>query len=249
MSEDPTEIAQPLTNQWFATTHWTVVLTAQGSPSPAAVEALEHLCRNYWGALYAYVRRSGRAPADAADLTQAFFARFLEKEFLKDVDRNKGKFRSFLLKTLNHFLADDWRHAHAQKRGGSQPRLSINTEEWETRFGGELATQATPESAFDRRWALALFDRALEKLRNESVQVGKKREFELLKEFLSRPSQDGAYSTIAEQLGLDESVVAVRVHRLRRRYGQLVREEVAQTVAHPDEVEDELRHLLTILSS
>ena len=224
-------------------------MAAKGTASPGAAAALERLCKTYWGALYAYVRRSGRAPADAADLTQSFFARFLEKQFLKDVDREKGKFRSFLLKTLNHFLADDWRQAHTQKRGGLQPKLSINSEEWESRFGHELTTETTPEQLFERRWAMALFDQALNRLREESVQSGKAPEFELLKQFLSQPSRGRAYAGIARQLGLEEGAVAVRVHRLRRRYGQLVREEVAQTVADRNEVEEELRHLLGVLSA
>lgn len=248
MSEDARETAQPLTNQRFATTHWTVVLAAKETASPDATAALEKLCGAYWGALYAYVRHSGRSPADAADLTQAFFARFLEKQFLKEVDREKGRFRSFLLKSLNHFLADEWRQARAQKRGGSLARLSIDTADWENRFGHELATETTPERLFERRWAMALFDRALNRLRNESVQSGKEPEFDLLKQFLSQPSGEGAYAGIAEQFDVEEGAIAVRVHRLRRRYGQLVREEVAQTVASPDEIEEELRHLLAVLS-
>ncbi|MCW5555414.1 MAG: sigma-70 family RNA polymerase sigma factor [Verrucomicrobiae bacterium] len=248
MSEAEHQPAAPPTNQRFATTHWTVVLTAKGMASPDAAEALEHLCRAYWPALYAYVRREGHAPADAADLTQAFFARFLEKQFLQDVDRAKGKFRSFLLKTLNHFLADEWRHAHAQKRAGSHPALSINAEEWESRFGQELVSELTPEKLFERRWALALFDQALARLRAESGQAGKGVQFDLLKEFLSSGADEGAYARVAGQLGISPGAVAVQVHRLRKRYGELVREEVSHTVSEPGEVEEELRHLLGVLS-
>lgn len=232
----------------FATTHWSVVLAAKDPASPDAAEALENLCRTYWGALYAYARRRGHSPADAADLTQAFFARFLEKRFLRNVDRSKGKFRSFLLKTLHDFLVDEWRHAHAEKRGGTRPLISIDTEEWESRYAHELASDTTPESLFERRWAMALFDQALTRLRAESVEAGKAREFDLLKEFLSSPSSDEAYAPVAGKLGLSEGAVAVQVHRLRKRCGQLVREEVAHTVAHPDEVEEEMRHLLDVLS-
>ena len=248
MTAPEQQLAAPLTDQRFASTHWSVVLAAQGPESPDAAEALERLCRTYWGALYAYARRRGHSPADAADLTQAFFARFLEKQFLKDVDRRKGKFRSFLLKALNHFLADEWRHAHAEKREGAHAMISINAEEWETRYGHELASDLTPEKLFERRWALALFDQALAQLRDESVRAGNGRQFELLKDFLSSPTGEGAYATAAAELGLSPATIAVQVHRLRRRYGELVRNEVAQTVVNPAEVEGELRHLLDVLS-
>jgi len=240
--------APPLTSQGFTSTHWSVVLSAQAPDSPDTVAALERLCRTYWPALYAYVRREGHPPADAEDLTQSFFARFLEKRFLQDVNRDKGRFRSFLLKTLNHFLADEWRHARAEKQGGSRPVISINAEEWETRYGHELSSDETPERLFERRWAMALFDQALRRLGEECVRADKGRQFDLLKEFLSSPSNDGAYADAAMKLGLSERAVAVQVHRLRRRYGALVREEVAHTVAGPEEVEEELHHLLDVLS-
>jgi len=247
MSEGEHQVPPPLTNQRFVTTHWSVVLASKASDARDADEALEQLCRTYWGALYGYIRRAGHPPADAADLTQAFFARFLEKEFIQDVDRQKGKFRSFLLKTLNHFLADEWRHAHAEKRAGSHPAISINAEDWETRFGHELASDLTPEKLFERRWAMALFEQALARVREESVQAGKGAQFELLKDFLSSASSDGAYATVANQLSVNPGTVAVLVHRLRKRYGELVREEIAHTVSSPDEVEAELRHLLGVL--
>jgi len=236
-----------MTDQGFATTHWTVVLGARESGSPDAEAALEALCRSYWGALYAYVRRSGRSPADAADLTQAFFVSFLERCSLKAVDPSKGKFRSFLLKALNHFLADEWRRDHALKRGGSHTRLSLDTEDWESRFGRDLRSEQTPELLFERRWALALFARALDRLRVEFTGAGRSEEFDHLKEFLTQPSHKGAYSAVATQLGMEEGAVSVRVHRLRKRYRELVREEVARTVSTPGEVEEELRHLLAVL--
>jgi RNA polymerase sigma-70 factor (ECF subfamily) len=248
MSEAESQPAAPLTNQRFATTHWSVVLTAQSPASPDAGEALEQLCRTYWGALYAYVRRAGHPPADAADLTQAFFARFLERDFLHAVNRQKGKFRSFLLKTLNHFLADEWRRAHAQKRAGAHPVLSIHAEDWETRHGHELTSDATPEKLFERRWALTLFGQALTRLRGEFHRAGKTAQFEVLKEFMSSASDDGAYAAAAAKLGINPGTVAVQVHRLRKRYGELVREEVAHTVSDPGEVEGELRHLLVVLN-
>ena len=249
MSKDEQSEVPPLTGQWFATTHWTVVLSAQDVNSPEAQAALERLCRTYWPALYAYVRREGHPPADAADLTQAYFARFFEKQFLNDVDRSKGRFRSFLLKTLNHFIVDEWRRAHAQKRGGSHSVISINVDDWETRCAHELSSDVTPEKLFDRRWAMMLFEKALARLEEDSARTGKAREFELLKPFLSNPSGDGAYAEAAVELGIAERAVAVQVHRLRKRYGQMVREEVAQTVASPDEIEAELKHLLDVLSN
>jgi len=248
MADTTSAIRSPQTGQSFATTHWTVVLTAQKLDSPQVAAALERLCQTYWGAIYAYLRRSGRAPADAADLTQAFFARFLEKRFLDDVDRQKGRFRSFLLKALNHFLADEWRAAHALKRGGAHVQLSIDTADWESRFGHELKSEANPEHLFERRWAMLVFDRALNRMRVEFVESGREEEFERLKEFLTQPSRDGDYAGAAAELELEEGAVAVRVHRLRRRFGQLVRAEVAQTVATPGEVAEELRHLLAVLS-
>lgn len=248
MAEAEHQLAASPTNQQFATTHWSIVLSARSASSPGAAEAIEQLCRIYWPALYAYVRRTGRSPDDAADLTQAFFARFLQKQFLQEVDRRKGKFRSFLLKTLNHFLADEWRHAHALKRGGGQSLISMNTTEWETRFGEELASDATPEKLFERRWALALFDKALTRLRDESLHAGHGRQFDLLKDFLSSASDETACAEVAAKLGIGPGNLAVQVHRLRKRYGELVREEVARTVSAPFEVEEELRHLLAVLS-
>ena len=231
----------------FATTHWSVIVGAGDSASPEVDASLEKLCRTYWPAIYAYVRRQGRSRSEAADLTQSYFARFLQKQYLKDVDRSKGKFRSFLLKSLNHFLVDEWRRDRAQKRGGSQLALSLDTEDWEKNFGHELKSDITPEKLFERRWALALFDEALSRLRDELVKSGKEREFDLLKEFLGQSSTDGSYSDAAGKLGLNENTVAVRVHRLRRRYAQLVREEVARTVVGTDDIDTELNHLLNVI--
>lgn len=232
----------------LATTHWSVVLAAQRQDSSEAARAMEELCRTYWPALYAYLRREGHEPADAEDLTQAFFERFLEKRFIDDVDRQKGKFRSFLLKALNHFLADEWRRAHTEKRGGRCPVISINAAEWETRYGAELISDQTPAASYERRWALTLFEQALAELRREFSQAGKQSQFELLKEFLSSPTGDGAYDRAAAHLNVDPGAVALLVHRLRKRYGELVRQEVAHTVADPTEVEEEMRHLLAVLS-
>jgi len=248
MSSNTSNSEAPKTNQWFEATHWTVILGAKDEESPAAKSALEKLCRTYWGALYAYIRRSGRSPADAADLTQAFLTRFLEKRFLQHVERDKGKFRTFLLKCLNHFLAEEWRHAHTSKRGGHHPQVSMNTDDWERRYAEEMTIEASPEHLYDRGWATALFGRALERVQEEAARAGKAREFELLGEFLSTPSEAGSYAEVARQLGVSEQTVAVQVHRLRRRFGELVRELVSETVSAQGEVEEELRYLLEILT-
>ena len=231
----------------FVTTHWSVIVGAGDPASPEVDASLEKLCRTYWPAIYAYIRRQGRSRSEASDLTQSYFARFLQKQYLNDVHRSKGKFRSFLLKSLNHFLVDEWRRDHALKRGGSQLALSIDTDDWEKNFGHELKSDITPEKLFERRWTLMLFEEAMSRLRDELVDSGKEREFDLLKEFLGQSSTDGSYSVAAVKLGLTEKTVAVRVHRLRRRYAQLVREEVASTVVETDEIDAELNHLLNVI--
>jgi RNA polymerase sigma-70 factor (ECF subfamily) len=248
MSEQEHPVVAALPDQRFATTHWSVVLAAQDPGSPDAAEALETLCQTYWGTIYVYARHRGHSPDDAADLTQGFFAHFLDRHLVDHADRNRGGFRSFLLRTFNHFQVDEWRRAHAEKRGGAHPVLSINADEFEAKYGRELSTDLTPEKVFERRWAIALFDRALTRLDEECVAAGKARQFDLLKEFLSSASSKGAYAAAAGQLGLPLEAVAVQVHRLRRRYGKLVREEVAHTVAGPEDVDEELHHLLDVLS-
>jgi len=229
------------------TTQWTVVLVAREATSRNAAAALEHLCRTYWAALYAYARHRGRSAADAGDLTQAFFARFLEKRFSSGVKRRQEKCRSYFLKAFNHFLADEWRRVDARNRAGTFQVISISTDEWESRYERDPASDATPEDFFERRWARALFDHALARLRHEVEQAGKYREFDLLKEFISPRREVRAYAAAARNLGLSEAAVAVHVHRFRKRYGQLVRDEVARTVGNADEVEEELSHLLDIL--
>jgi RNA polymerase sigma factor (sigma-70 family) len=232
----------------FATTHWSLVLSAGDQPSPQAVDALEKLCRAYWLPIYAFVRRQGRSPHDAQDLTQEFFARLLEKKSLAVADPARGRFRSFLLASLKHFLANEWDKARAQKRGGGQILIPIDAADAETKHGLDPADPATAEKIYERRWALALLDQVLRRLREEYVRDGREKLFEQLKPTLTEASRTVPYAEIAARLGTSEGAVKVAVHRLRQRYRELLRTEIADTVAGPDEVEDEIRNLFAALA-
>lgn len=227
----------------FATTHWSVVLAAGGERSPEAHQALATLCETYWYPLYAYVRRRGYAAEDAQDLTQAFFAALLEKVYLRAADRERGRFRSFLLTALKRFLSKEWDRAHAQKRGGTHGPISLDVQSGETRYSLEPSHDWTPERIYERRWALTLLDQVMARLRQRYVADGKEQLFDLLKAFLTGESGAPPYSQAAAELAMTEGAVKVAVHRLRRRYRELLRSEIAQTVAHPGEVDDELRFL------
>jgi len=246
MSKPEQQLATPLPDQRFATTHWSVVLTAQGPGSPYATEALEKLCRTYWYPLYAYVRRRGHSVEDAQDLTQEFFAHLIEKHWLAEADRGKGRFRTFLLTALNHFIAKEWRRSRAVKRGGGRVLVSLD-DTAEARYAQEAASNLTPEKIYDRRWALSLFDRALSRLREQYVAAGKTSLYDHLKGALSADPGEGGYARLGRELDLSPGAVAVAVHRLRQHYRQQVREEVAHTVDSPDDVEDEIRSLLAAL--
>jgi len=226
-----------------------VVLTAGRTDTTRAREALARLCQTYWYPLYAYVRHRGHSPEDAQDLTQEFFARLLEKNTLGRVTRGRGKFRSFLLGTMNHFLVDEWKRASAQKRGGGQPVLSLDAHDAETRFGREPVDKVTPERLFEQNWALALLDTVYHRLRREYETSGRGHLFDTLKFSLTGDRSTMPYAELAKRLGLTENTVKVTVHRLRQRYRELLREEVAQTVASPGEVEEELRGLFRALAS
>ena len=230
----------------FATTHWSIVLAAGQSPSTDAGAALEELCRIYWRPLYAFVRRQGREPEEARDLTQEFLAHLLRRDDFSRVAPDKGRFRSFLLTALSHFLANDWTRARRLKRGGGIPPLSIerDAEEWLAR---EPAHLDTPERAYDRRWALTLLERALHRLRTESVTHGRGDVFEALEGALGGDRAEGGLDAVGERLGLSVGAVKTALHRLRRRYGELLRECVAETVERPDQVEGELMDLLQAL--
>jgi RNA polymerase sigma-70 factor (ECF subfamily) len=227
----------------FTATHWNVVLAARDGTSTQAAGSLAQLCRTYWYPLYAYIRRKGSSAHDAQDLTQGFFAHLLERSFLNNVDPKKGKFRSFLLASLNHFLSDEWDRARAAKRGGGRTFVSLDDPNAEERYLSEPDPGMTAERIFEQRWALTLLAQALARLREEFAAAGKTREFEQLKVFLSSPSSDGAYDAVAAKLAIPPASVAVKVHRLRRRYGELIRAEIAHTVASPADIEEELAHL------
>ena len=223
------------------------MLEAGRGDSPEAAQALERLCGAYWYPLYAYVRRQGHAPPDAQDLVQDFFAHFLEHNYLRLADRTRGRFRTFLLTSLQHFLINEWRKTNRQRRGGSQRILSLDEEMAESRFAGEPAIEQPPDTLYDRGWAAILLERALAALRAEFAQSGKEGLFERLKVFVWGEKNALSYAAMAEQLGMTEGAVKVAVHRLRQRYGELLRAEVALTVTTTAEVNEELRYLVSVI--
>ena len=227
----------------FTATHWSVVLAARDGTSMQAARALEKLCRTYWYPLYAYVRRKGSSAHDAQDLTQGFFAHLLQRSFLENVGPQKGKFRSFLLAALNHFLSDEWDKSRAAKRGGGQTFISLDDDNAEELYLSEPDSAITAEKIFEQRWALTLLAQALARLRHEFTAAGKTREFDQLKVFLSTPTSDGAYDAVAVDLEMPAATAAVKVHRLRQRYGELIRAEIADTVASPADIDEEMAHL------
>jgi RNA polymerase sigma factor (sigma-70 family) len=236
-------------NNRFATTHWSVVLAAGKGVSAEAQDALAALCQTYWYPLYAYVRRQVHQPDDAQDLTQAFFAQLLEKHYLQDADPERGRFRSFLLTAFKRFLSKERERQKANKRGGGMKLLPLDFEAGEKRYSLEPAHEATAEKIYEQRWALTLLDRVFARLRDEFDQAGKQKEFTCLKVYLTGETGTPSYEDAAAELATTEGAVKVAVHRLRRRYRDLVREEVAQTVAGPEDVDEELRHLFAVLSS
>ena len=231
----------------FVTTHWSLVLAAVGKDEAQAQYALEKLCQLYWYPLYAYVRRRGYGAHDGQDLVQEFFARLLRRHWLAQADRQRGKFRTFLLTAMNHFLANEWDKAKAEKRGGKAHILPLELDTAETRYQLEACDPLTPEQNYERRWVLALLDQVLVRLRKEHEVDGKETLFETLKPSLVGEREAQPYAALAAQLNLSEGAVKVAVHRLRQRYRQLLQEEIAQTVAGPEEIEDEVRYLLAVL--
>jgi RNA polymerase sigma-70 factor (ECF subfamily) len=231
----------------FVTTHWSVVLEAGQGDSPKASDAIAQLCRQYWYPLYAYVRRKGYGADDASDLIQEYFARLLARNYLSAADRNKGKFRSFLLGSLEHFLARQWTKAHAQKRGGGQTLLSLDEAEAENRYSLEPTDDWTADKIFDRRWATTLLEQAMARLRTECLVSDKAHFFEKVEGNLSGENGEANYAELAEALNMSAGAIKVAMHRLRQRFGELVRNEIAQTVATPREADEELRYLLALL--
>jgi RNA polymerase sigma factor (sigma-70 family) len=232
----------------FHTTQWSVVLAAGRRSSPDAHDALATLCQVYWYPIYAYVRRRGRSPDDAQDLTQSFFAGLLEKNVAGKADRSRGKFRSFLLASLDHFLAKEWRRASARKRGEGRVALALDFAAGESRYTLEPAHELTAEKIYQRRWALTLLEETLAKLRDEFARSGKLELFERLKPYLGGDENTVPYRQIAESLGKTDGAVKVAVHRLRQRCRALLRSEIAQTVSTPQEVDEELRDLFAAVA-
>jgi RNA polymerase sigma-70 factor (ECF subfamily) len=236
-------------NPVFVTTHWSIVLSAQDKDAPGSTAALEALCRTYWYPLYAFVRRQGRNSHDAQDLTQGFFARLLAKDYLKLADSEKGKFRSFLLVSLKRYLAGEWDREHAQKRGGFAPVFSIDEEAAELRFAGELSHRLQPDVLFDRQWAMTLIERVMARLQEEYLLSGRAKLFECLRNCLVKDESAQPYAEIAAQLHLTEAAIKMAVHRLRARYREILRAEIADTVAGPAEIDEEIRHLFSTFST
>jgi RNA polymerase sigma-70 factor (ECF subfamily) len=232
----------------FATTHWTVVLAAGQQHTPQADRALEELCRTYWFPLYAYVRRRGYTKADAEDSVQAFFARFLAKNYLAGLSAERGRFRAFLLASLKNFLSNEWKKSQRLKRGGGDTVLSLDWETADTKFQVADANEPSPDKAFDREWAVALLARVLETLAGEWAAVGKRAQFDQLRVFITAPKGTVGYATAAESLGMDEGAVRVAAHRLRKRYRELLRDEIAHTLADPAMVDEEMRALFGAFS-
>jgi len=230
----------------FSTTHWSVVLAAGKEDSPAAEAALERLCRTYWYPLYVFVRRKGQSPHDAQDLTQEFFARFLEKRFVSLADQSRGKFRTFLLRSLEHFLINEWTKARAAKRGGVTKTISWDEQEAEQRYLLELVDGTAPDKAYEKRWAMSLLEQVMERLREE-FKSERTDLFEALKTTVWGEATDASYQQIGAKLGMGEGAVKVAAHRMRHRYRDLLRAEVGHTVATSDEVDEELRYLAAVL--
>jgi RNA polymerase sigma-70 factor (ECF subfamily) len=245
---EPHEQQTHETADWFVTTHWSVVQKAGGDATALARDALEKLCTAYWLPLYAYVRRKGRDEHEAQDLTQEFFARLLARNDFAGLDPNRGRFRAFLLASMNHFLAKEWRKAATLKRGSGQVPLSLDTTMAEQRYGAQAAVEAPPERLFDRRWAETVLERAGQQLREEFTREGREAQFRELNVFLSAPAEAGGYAAVAARLNMTEAAVAKSVERMRRRYRDLVRQEIAQTVGTSAELDEEMRYLLEVLA-
>jgi RNA polymerase sigma factor (sigma-70 family) len=230
----------------FATTHWSVVVAAGQSSAPTAQAALERLCRTYWFPLYAFARRQGNSPEDSQDLTQEFFARLLEKNYIAKADPDRGKFRTFLLRSLRNFLINEWKRVGRLKRGGGLEIVSIDTNAAEDRYAVDARDEFNPDAEYETRWAVTLIEQVLTTLRQEFNAADKGQLFEELKGFIWGDKSTASYAEIASQLNLSEGTVKVTVHRLRQRFRELLRAEVAHTVLRPEDIDSELRYLISV---
>lgn len=244
---DASEPAAPQGIGWFATTHWSVVLAARRGDSPQSLAALETLCRTYWPPLFAYLRRAGHSDADAKDLTQAFFARLLERDYLSRLQHQEGKFRFFLLTFLKHFLQEEVSRAKTKKRGGDRIFISLDAFTDEERRPFESVDPLTPDQAYERRWAQLILEQAAQRLREEYEARGKRVLFEALQDAHLGEQNEAGYQDLGARLGMSESAVKSAVVRMRRRHREILREEIAQTVSQTKEIDEEVRHFLAIL--
>jgi len=244
-----TDPGSPAGSLRFATTRWSIVVAAGAGEDTAGRAALESLCRAYWYPLYAFERRGGTPAADAQDLVQGFFAELLEKDYLRQADRERGRFRTFLLAAFRHFASKEREKARALKRGGGRKALPLDFEDGENRYLREPADERTPERIYERRWALTLLDETLDRLRREHDVAGRADLFEALRGTLGAGGASGEpYAALGKRLGMSEGAVKVAVHRLRKRYREVLRALISETVAEPADVDDEIRHLLDALA-
>jgi DNA-directed RNA polymerase specialized sigma24 family protein len=232
----------------FHTTSWTLVQVAAVNPTADSRQALAKLCQTYWQPVYAFIRRNGYDRDQSQDLCQGFFALLLEKNYLLDADRSRGRFRSFLLTAVRHFLANEWDRTHRLKRGGGQAAVSMDLVEAERWYAPAAVEEATPESLFERRWALSLLKQVMVKLHAEFATAGKADQFDNFSVFLHRESETARYEEVAARMGLSAGALRMAVHRMRRRYRKLLRAEIAETVSAPEEIDDEIRFLRATLS-
>jgi len=231
----------------FCTTKWTEVLQAATPDSAAGRQAFGQLYSDYWFPLYAFIRRRGSSPPEAEDVTQNFFARLLEKQALAGLERDGGKFRSFLLRSLENFLANEWHHRRAQKRGGHFQFVSIDAPNGEARYALEPPDEATPETLFERQWAFTLLTQVMERLAAECEIAGRGNLFRDLRPHLQGDHSAATYAILADRHQTTEGAIKITVHRLRQRYGEILREEVARTVNSSAEIDDELRYLIAVV--
>lgn len=232
----------------FQTTRWTLVQAAAVNPTGDSRRALSTLCQTYWQPVYAFIRRNGYNPDQSQDLTQGFFALMLEKNYLIHADQKRGRFRSFLLTSVKHFLTNEWDRANALKRGGGQAAVSMDLIEAERWYVPAAVDASTPDKAFERQWALSILEQVMARLRADYAKAGKAGQFEMLSEFLNEDSRDVGYEELAEQMAMSAGALRMAVHRMRKAYRRILRQEIAETVSTPEEIDAEIRFLVAILT-
>ena len=230
----------------FETTQWSVVIAAGKDSSPEARQALATLCQKYWGPLYIFVRRKNYTVEDAQDITQGFFAQFLERGSIRGASRDRGKFRAYLLSALKHYMTDEWRKGQAQKRGGGQVLLSLDFDSAEKIYNMEPVDNKTPDVIYQEHWAMTLLNTIFDDLEKEYGDAGRADFFSKLKPYFTGEDAEGTYAQLAEALDTTEGAIKTSIYRLRKRFGSLLRAEIAQTVANADDVEDEINHLFSL---